>query len=603
MVNPAARLCGSRRRSTAHVGGATNRLGLALLAIGLGVYFEVRAGNFLTYNNVTSILVNTSSILIAAIAAARLLIAGAVDLSLGGIYALTGVVCAMVGVTSGSALLAVVCALGLGVVVGAINGALVKWLRISPIIVTLGLAAIYRGVTLVMTDAVSVSGLPAPLLELGRGRWLGIPIPVIAATGVFAIGSWLLTRTVAGLRSYAIGGNPEAARLAGVNTDRHRFWLFVYLGASLAMVGILSTARLGSGTPTIGIGFEIDVLTAVVLGGVSFSGGAGRPFGVFVGVVTIGILNAGMIFAGLSGFHQQIAKGFVLLAALAADQVLAQRRKPSGARSLPGRRTAPVSIDSGEATSPRRRPSEAVVRVEGLTKMYGSVLAVDQVSFEARRHQVLCLVGDNGAGKSTVIRMLSGVDQPDDGRIIVEGHRTVFDGPAHARSLGIETVHQNLALCPNLSAAYNLVLGREPTRFGAGPIRVLDRQASVDEVRDRLRILGVELDDYMRSVSALSGGQRQAISIARALRDDASLVVLDEPTAALGVGQTDNVLRVIRQTANHGAAVVMVTHDVESVMRLADRIVVLSLGRVVHDGPASELETGDLIHLMAGLAV
>lgn len=569
--------------------------------------FQWDAGNFTTYNNFLAILLNSSSVLIAAIAAARLLAAGGIDLSIGGSYALASVVCAWVARDTGSAIAAALVALLVGAGVGAVNGVLVRLLRISPIIVTLGLLFIYRGLALVLTDARAISGLPDSFIAIGRSRIGDIPLPVVIALAVFAAGSLALTRTVGGLRSYAIGGNPVASRFAGINVDRHHLLLFTYLGASVGLVALLATARLGSGTPTTGTDFEIDVLTAVILGGVAFDGGSGRPVGVFVGVTTISILNAGMIFIGLGSFFQQIAKGLVLLLALGADQYLVSKGRTSQTESLDGH-PKKVPITRGRSLQPRQgtalEPGPVVLAAEHLRKSFGSVVAVSEVSLEARAGEVLCLVGDNGAGKSTTIKMLSGVMSPDSGTMSVDSNKVSFGGPADARAAGIETVYQDLALCFNLGAAYNLVLGQEPRRWPRvpmGSLAPLDRGRCIEEAERRLAEIEADIDDKMRPVEGLSGGQRQAVAISRIIREDLRAVILDEPTAALGVNQTENVLQLTRNLAMRGAAVIMITHDVEAVLAVSQQVVVLNLGQVIFRGPTKSLSHRELVQLMAGL--
>lgn len=239
-----------------------------------------------------------------------------------------------------------------------------------------------------------------------------------------------------------------------------------------------------------------------------------------------------------------------------------------------------------------------MLRATGLTKSYGPVMAVRDISLAAHAGQVTCLLGDNGAGKSTLIKMLSGVLGPDSGTIELQGEAQSFSGPSDARAAGVETVYQELALCTNLGAALNLVLGTEPRRLGLLDLRAAERIA-----RDRLAALGTSLDDQFRPVGELSGGQRQSVAIARVVVDQVKVVVLDEPTAALGVRQTGNVLRLARRLAEEGAAVIMITHDVDSVKAVADHVVVLNLGRVVFDGPADSIDTGQMIHLMAGYGV
>jgi ABC-type sugar transport system ATPase subunit len=275
-----------------------------------------------------------------------------------------------------------------------------------------------------------------------------------------------------------------------------------------------------------------------------------------------------------------------------------QRRGRAGAaRST---RVRDFVTDKAPTRPVRATLGEVALKAEGLVKSYGAVTAVDDVSFSVRSGEVLCLVGDNGAGKSSVIKMLSGAIRPDSGSISVSGRSVEFSSPIDARRSGVETVFQDLALCPNLGAAYNMVLGEEPVRR-IGFLPVFDRAASVRIARERLEKLGVDLDSYLRPVSLLSGGQRQSISIARVVKDGVRVVILDEPTAALGVNQTEGVLQLTRTLAEAGAAVIMITHDVDSILRVADRVVVLNLGRVITDTDASHLDGPRLVHLMAGI--
>ena len=216
--------------------------------------------------------------------------------------------------------------------------------------------------------------------------------------------------------------------------------------------------------------------------------------------------------------------------------------------------------------------------------------------------EVVCLVGDNGAGKSTVIKMISGAIQPDEGVTELAGRALQLTDPSVARAAGIETVYQDLALCTNLGAAHNMVLGKEPTRTRWGPLSLRDDAASEKIARQRLLELNIALEDYFRPVGSLSGGQRQSVAIARVVTDDVVMVILDEPTAALGVAQTRNVISLIRTLAERGVAVLMITHDIEIVFEVADRVVVLRLGQVVFDGPTKQISQANLVHLMAGIS-
>ncbi|MCB0124280.1 MAG: sugar ABC transporter ATP-binding protein, partial [Caldilineaceae bacterium] len=197
----------------------------------------------------------------------------------------------------------------------------------------------------------------------------------------------------------------------------------------------------------------------------------------------------------------------------------------------------------------KQAAAQVVYRCRELAKSYGTVTAAYNVGFAINAGEVVCLVGDNGAGKSTVIKMISGAVQPDRGETELLGKPVTFTSPFDARAAGVETVYQDLALCANLGAAHNMVLGKEPTRTRWGPLSLRDGRAGQEIARDRLLELNIALEDYDRPVGSLSGGQRQSVAIARTVTDDVVLAILDEPTAALGVAQTRNVLHLIRTLA------------------------------------------------------
>ncbi|MEV0714332.1 ATP-binding cassette domain-containing protein [Asanoa sp. NPDC050611] len=594
-------------------GEPSRRTGLALLCVVLVAYFGLSYDNFFTVSNGLTILMNVSAIAIAAIGAMFLVVSGNVDLSIGGQYALISVVTAQFAKDSGNVWLAVFVGLLTGTILGLVNGILVKYMKISPLIVTLGTMAVFKGLAYLVSSGKSVFGFSDAFIFLGRARINTVPLPVIIAAVLFLIGGFWLLRSATGLRLFAIGGNQQAARLTGVDVDWLVVKLYVLNGLLMGVVALLTTARLGSGTPQIGTSFELDVLTAVILGGVGFAGGSGHPAGVFVGVATIGILSSGLIFAGLEDWWQQISKGLVLLLALGADQIAEHRRARSVRRDAPAEAADPTPVaasppvsgtaadEYGLGDEARRTPGEVVLRANGLARRFGSVFALRNGTFDVRAGQVVCIVGDNGAGKSTLIKLISGVHRPDAGTIALDGEPVEFGGPIDARRAGIETVHQDLAVCPNLGVAHNLILGDEPRRRMFGVIPVRDDAAAIARTQARLASLGITLTDMNRSVGRLSGGQRQSVSIARAMKEGVKLVILDEPTAALGVTQTRNVLRIARQAADNGAGVILISHDIRTVFAIADRVVVLRLGEVVYDDEITNVTHTRLLHLMAGL--
>jgi ribose/xylose/arabinose/galactoside ABC-type transport system permease subunit/ABC-type branched-subunit amino acid transport system ATPase component len=582
-------------------GEASGRVGLLVVAVGLVLLFSLLSRSFFGLDNFITIAVNSTSILIAVLGTSALLIAGYVDLSIGSMLAFIGIIVAKVAVVTGDPTLAIAAGLGLGFILGLINGLLVRRLSISPLIVTLAMLAIYGGAAFVVSS-VAVYGFPSALLELGRGKLLGIQYSVIIAVVLFVIGAFVLTRTVIGLRIYAIGGDARAAELCGVPVGRTVVGLYAANGLLIGVVAVLIAGRLGSITPTIGVRFELDVLTAAILGGVAFTGGSGRPLGIAIGVATIGVLNAGLIFVGLQSWWQQIAVGSMLLIALIADQsAIAFRSRRSRKAQLAFSST---DVETAGPAAPASRTETAVAdrtlfRVVGARKSYGALVALEEATFSVARGEIVCLLGDNGAGKSTLVKIISGATHPDAGTLSLDDHDVRFGSPLDARAAGIETVYQDLALCPNLSVTHNMMLGRESTRRWLGIFPVRDDRRAAEDCRTKLAALGVRLSDTDVLVRWLSGGQRQSVAIARSLAGHVKLICLDEPTAALGVKQTAQVIRLIRSIAASGTGVILVTHDLSTVRAVADRIVVLSHGRVTFDGAARHLSADQLWELMA----
>lgn len=225
-----------------------------------------------------------------------------------------------------------------------------------------------------------------------------------------------------------------------------------------------------------------------------------------------------------------------------------------------------------EASAPSTGP---LLSIEGFTKTFGHVEALSGVSLSVGRGEVVALVGDNGAGKSTLIKAISGVSPADSGRLTFDGREVHVGAPGDAADLGISVVYQDLALCDNLTIAANLFLGRERR---VGP--VLDKTYMETRARELLASIGVTtIRSYDMEVSLLSGGQRQSVSIARSLLGEPKLVILDEPTAALGVSQTEQVLQMIERLREAGLGIVLVSHNLGDIFRVADRIEVLRLGR------------------------
>ncbi len=242
----------------------------------------------------------------------------------------------------------------------------------------------------------------------------------------------------------------------------------------------------------------------------------------------------------------------------------------------------------------------AVLEVSGLRKRYGATTALRDVSLELHEQEVLALLGDNGAGKSTLIKILSGVVKPDAGEINVGGEAVDIDSPHAARELGIETVYQDLALFDNTGAVGNFFAGREKTRpRWLGPFGWVDDKAMRRETEELIERLQVNLPAE-GEVGLMSGGQRQAVACARAIAFGKRIVILDEPTSALGAREAGNVLRLIHDATEHGVSVIVISHNLEHVIEVADRAVVLRQGRYIGEEEPTKETQSKLVSMIVG---
>jgi D-xylose transport system ATP-binding protein len=247
---------------------------------------------------------------------------------------------------------------------------------------------------------------------------------------------------------------------------------------------------------------------------------------------------------------------------------------------------------------PERTP---LLALSGISKRFGAVQALSDAQFEVRPGEVVALVGDNGAGKSTLIKVISGIYRPDHGSFRWQGREVSVGSPNEASALGIATVYQDLALCDNLDVVANLYLGRELGTAG-GPIGLMDEVTMERRAVEVLRKLSVKIPNVRTPIAALSGGQRQSVAVARSVVADNKVVLLDEPTAALGVAQTREVLALIKQLRAQGLGVVLISHNLADVFEVADRITVLRLGRWVGTFDAKATSREQLVAYMTGAA-
>jgi D-xylose transport system ATP-binding protein len=238
--------------------------------------------------------------------------------------------------------------------------------------------------------------------------------------------------------------------------------------------------------------------------------------------------------------------------------------------------------------------AEPLLRLRGIGKNFGPVNALTDINLDVPAGQVTALVGDNGAGKSTLIKTISGIWEPTGGEILWQGKPVNFHSPKDATHVGIATVYQDLALCDNLDIVQNMMLGHEELKGGL--LDEIDMEKKAKQTLADLRVTTVR--NIRQPVGSLSGGQRQAVAVAKAVMQDAKLVIMDEPTAALGVSQTALVLDIIEQLSSRGIAVLVISHNLTDVFRVADRLAVLYLGHMASEGPLTDYDTSSAVHWM-----
>lgn len=241
-----------------------------------------------------------------------------------------------------------------------------------------------------------------------------------------------------------------------------------------------------------------------------------------------------------------------------------------------------------------------LLEVQNITKRFGGLVAVDDVSLGVSAGEVVGLLGDNGAGKSTLIKVISGVHPPEAGKIFFEGKQISINNPMDALSLGIETIYQDLALAENLNVSSNIFLGREPQKKILGVIRVLDHDHMMKESRKVLERLQIEIPSLRNRIKMLSGGQRQAVAISRSIYWNARFLIMDEPTAALGIAEQKKVLDLVGRLRSHGIGILIISHQMHDVFSVTDRLIIMRRGKKVAERYTKETTPDEVVSLIVG---
>lgn len=589
--------------------------GLLVVLIAMSVFFAATAPGFFTAGNIADILRDLSIVGLMGVGETLVIIAGGIDLSIGSVLVLAGILSDdLIRNLHWSSWIAVPLVLAACTGVGLIIGLVTTRLRLPSFIVTLaGLYAI-RGVALSLYrhDVRSVQGAlitDPPFLVLGQGNVLGIPVSLLILVVVLLIGRFLLTRTRFGIHVYAVGGNELAVKLSGIAVDRVRLLTYMASGFCSGLSGVILASRLQTGAPEAGLGSEFDVIGGVVIGGASLLGGYGTLTGTLIGTAFITVLAKGQSLLGVPANYQSLARGLVILVAVGLDALNQRRRLVTRVITRPrtlDSAAAPVSTTLDQAgrtpVNGLRRPPIAaapILEAINLSKTFPGVQALQDVSLTLRPGEVHALVGENGAGKSTLIKVLAGVYSADAGEVRLAGNPVTIRSVRDAQQLGISVIYQEPALVPALSVAENILLGREPGTRIPG---VVARRALMAEAQALLRRLGSPLDPAAR-VRDLGISWQQVVEIAKALSVDARVVIMDEPTAALTSQETHQLFAIVRELTAHGRAVLFISHALEEVFEIADRVTVLRDGKLVTTADVRELDRASLVRLMIGRAV
>lgn len=560
--------------------------------------------------NLLNLARDISFLLVLALGETIVMISGGIDLSIGMVSSLSAIVSGLILVNHGPVPFAITAGLTTGLACGAINGFLISRVGIPPIIVTLGMMYAAQGIGLILTAGNPLYPFPPEYTFLGRGSFFNIPIPLIVWVAlVQAIVVWvLLSRNRFGYWITALGGNREAARRAGLNVLRLGWTPYVLSGLFAAIFGMLMSAYLSSAQPGYGLGWEMQAIVATIVGGTSLFGGVGTVVGTLIGTAIIAMMNDTLVILKIPTFWQNLVIGLIIVVAVGFDTYRRKIRYTPDKTQKSARQVTAVErpdlglVFEGAGLSVRdlsegiSKNGTPIFSMKGITKYFGYVQALDSVDFDLYPNEVVALVGDNGAGKSTLMKIASGSQMPDSGEILLRGEKINFNGPRDAANRGIAMLYQDLALVDCRDVASNLFLGREPVRFAG----MVDIKRMIKGSELMLKGLKMKISSPKTLVQYLSGGQRQGVAIGRAVSQGASILILDEPTAALGVEESSRVLTLIEELKGIGCSVIIISHNLLHVFSIADRIFVLRGGRGAGTWVKSETSADEIVSAITG---
>ncbi|HYE68605.1 MAG TPA: ATP-binding cassette domain-containing protein, partial [Anaerovoracaceae bacterium] len=482
------------------------------------------------------------------------------------------------------------------VLIGFVNGFAAGYLKIAPFIVTLATMSLARGLTLTVTDSSRVVIDNDFFNYIGLSNIVGkVPASLLLVIAAYIAAFYLLRRTVFGRRTYAIGDNPVASRASGINVEKQTLLVYMVAGIFIGLSTIILLGRSQTAQPLAGIGMEFEVITAVVLGGVSLFGGIGNLKGTILGVILISVIFTGLGMLDIPPFVNYLVKGSLILIAVLANQSIIKR-----SFTVPksqGKKEEIAVISHNTAVIKRiQNDEQQILSLKNISKSFPGVKALENVSLDIKRGKVHALCGENGAGKSTLMKILSGVYTKDAGEILIDGNPVTITSPIDSEKLGISIIYQELANIPELPVYNNVNLGKEITRSGN---IFLHTSKMISKTTDLLKKFDLNIN-VNQKIERLTVGQQQMVEIAKAYGSNTWVMVMDEPTSAISESDKNKLFGMIRELKEKNVAIIYISHRMNEIFEIADEITILRDGQQVITGPIEEFDENKVIMNMVG---
>lgn len=579
-------------------------IALLLMIVALVIIFSLMSETFFSPGTLKNFIRQNSVLFIASIGMMMTMLTGGLDLSVGSTGALAGMLSGMAMTAMGMeglgvGLAGIGIALLVGLAVGTVNGFFIGHLKISPFMVTLAMQAVARGATIGISNNARIPITNETYTWFGGESFkigaLDIPVSVILIVAVAVVAYIILNKLSYGRKLYAVGGNRIAAICSGINAKRVIMSSYMICGLFMGISAIIWGGRTLSAVPLQGDGLEFNVLTAVILGGVSLAGGSGTLKGTLIGAAIFGLISTAIGMIDTPPYVIYWIQGGIIVVAVYLDI----RMSTTEAKKTKDVKTDEPSKEdalNAEALKLVHSGEQQVLELEHISKEFPGVKALDNVSIKIQRGKVHAIMGENGAGKSTLMKVLTGVYSKDAGEIKIDGIPVEIRSPIEAQQFGISIIYQEFALVQYMSVAQNVFLGKEiPAKFSA----FINRRKMRKQTEEILKRVNLKLD-VDRQVADCRVGQQQMVEIGKAVGANSWVVVMDEPTAALTEEDKDKLFSIIRDLKEQGVAIVYISHRMAEIFAIADEVTVLRDGQHVISAPVEEMDEDLLVKYMVG---